>query len=171
MEEDMYENMYAELANPSFGDTLLSQLLSCGSMQIQRQALYDIIASRYHKNKATYNTELSRLKKKGYIKYDRETVMLKDREFVVKHLLPNSKRPVVDKNIQLIIMFDIPENIRGMRHWIRSQLKLWGFTKMQQSVWSGYGPLPKEFIDEIKKHKLQKYIQVLQSKKMHTLRL
>lgn len=163
--------MYAELADPSFGDYLLATLLSCRSQRMQRRMLYEIVSARYKNNQSSYRNTLSRLQKSGYIRYDKETVMLADRKFVTDHLLPTIHRQHVDTSTQFVIMFDIPERIRGMRYWIRSQLKLWGFTMMQKSVWVGYGPLPDEFVQEIKRHKLQKFVKVMQMKNVHLVKL
>jgi len=44
-----------------------------------------------------------------------------------------------------MVLFDIPERKRKIRNWLRLQLKLWDFEMLQQSVWLGKGPLPKEF--------------------------
>ncbi len=167
----MDEEMYSEIAEPSFGDYLLTMLLSCKSQKMQRRLLYDRAYARYKKRESTFRSTLSRLHKAGYIRYNRETVMLADKLFVQKHLLPILHRPNVDKTKQLVVMFDIPENIRGVRYWLRTQLKLWGFTKMQQSVWVGYGPLPKEFTSEIRDRKLSRYIKIMEMNNVRLLKI
>ena len=48
-----------------------------------------------------------------------------------------------------MVLFDIPEKKRKTRNWVRSQLKLWNFEMLQQSVWLGKGPLPKEFVSRL----------------------
>ncbi len=44
-----------------------------------------------------------------------------------------------------IVAFDIPEASRLKRVWLRNQLKIFGYKMVQQSLWQGPGPLPKEF--------------------------
>lgn len=167
----MYDAIYEELEDPSFGDLLLSHLLSATSPRVQRSVLFSIVEAKHRKNRTTYNAELSRLAKKGFIKYDRETVMLKDREFVRKHLLPAHIARKANKDQQLLIIFDIPERIRGMRHWIRSQLKFWDFAMIQQSVWVGHGPIPEEFIKKLDEFGIKKHIRVFESTKMKEMKL
>ena len=56
-------------------------------------------------------------------------------------------------------MFDVSEECRHYRNWLRDQLKEFGYVMVQQSVWAGPSPLPKEFKDYINKLKLQKSIR------------
>ena len=46
-----------------------------------------------------------------------------------------------------IIIFDIPEKIRGKRDLLRKELVAFGFAQLQRSVWAYPYPLPKEFIE------------------------
>jgi len=48
-------------------------------------------------------------------------------------------------DVKVMVLFDIPEKKRKIRNWLRTQLKMWDFEMIQQSVWLGRGPLPKEF--------------------------
>lgn len=50
----------------------------------------------------------------------------------------------------LICMFDVPENKKAGRDWLRFQLKKFNYIMIQKSVWVGPSPLPKEFLDYIK---------------------
>ena len=49
----------------------------------------------------------------------------------------------------VIFSFDIPEKERVKRAWVRGVLKNLGFTMIQQSVWLGKGPLPKQFTERL----------------------
>ena|SRR3989344_3513246 len=51
----------------------------------------------------------------------------------------------------LIVMFDIHENKKKERDWFRRQLVKFEYTMIQKSVWVGPSPLPKEFMNYIKK--------------------
>lgn len=59
----------------------------------------------------------------------------------------------------LIVMFDIPEERRVERRWLRLHLKKFKYHMIQKSVWVGPSPLPKEFLDYIKEIKLRAYIK------------
>ena len=45
-----------------------------------------------------------------------------------------------------LVAFDIPENNRKARSWLRNQLQIFNYTILQQSLWCGPGPLPKDFL-------------------------
>lgn len=45
----------------------------------------------------------------------------------------------------LIVIYDIPENMKKERNWFRRQLINFGYEMIQRSVWVGPSPLPKEF--------------------------
>jgi len=51
----------------------------------------------------------------------------------------------------LIVMFDIPETKKAEREWLRWHLKKFNYSMIQKSVWVGPSPLPKEFLEYIKK--------------------
>lgn len=46
-----------------------------------------------------------------------------------------------------IIIFDVPEKLRGKRDLLRKELNNFGFTQLQRSVWAYPYPLPKEFVE------------------------
>lgn len=51
----------------------------------------------------------------------------------------------------LLLMYDIPEDKRPEREWFRRHLVKFGYIMIQRSVWVGPSPLPKEFMDYVKK--------------------
>jgi len=51
----------------------------------------------------------------------------------------------------MIVMYDIPSDKKKERDWFRRQLKKFNYIMIQKSVWVGPSPLPKEFIDYVKK--------------------
>ena len=81
-------------------------------------------------------------------------------------LSPNKKGDV--KN--LIVMFDVPEPKKAEREWLRWHLKKFNFIMIQKSVWVGPSPLPKEFLDYIKKIKLKDSIKTFKLAKPYTER-
>ena len=76
-----------------------------------------------------------------------------------------SKRPYLrsfisdfkkDAQKNLLLMYDIPHVRKKERDWFRRQLKNFEFVMIQRSVWVGPSPLPKDFLDYLKKIDLQK---------------
>ncbi len=69
-----------------------------------------------------------------------------------------------------IIVFDIPEKLAVWRKWIRSVLKNLGFTMIQKSVWLGKNILPEEFIKDLRKNELIKFVEIFAITKSGTLK-
>ncbi|WKZ26291.1 MAG: hypothetical protein QY304_02770 [Candidatus Paceibacterota bacterium] len=65
---------------------------------------------------------------------------------------------------EMIVMYDIPENLRAKRERLREGLKALEFKQKQQSVWIGPAPLPKEFIKYLAELKIIKFINFFQVK-------
>jgi len=61
----------------------------------------------------------------------------------------------------LLVMFDIPETKKAEREWLRWHLKKFHYQMIQRSVWRGPSPLPKEFIDYLKKIKIYNNLKML----------
>lgn len=81
-------------------------------------------------------------------------VTIKGQEYIKKKM--NSLQQFYfnfDKNDpkNLIVMFDIPETKKAEREWLRWHLKKFKYVMIQKSVWVGPSPLPKEFLEYIKK--------------------
>jgi DNA-binding transcriptional regulator PaaX len=72
--------------------------------------------------------------------------------------IPSPFSPSV-KN-KLIISFDVPESRRIDRNWLRNQIRIFGYTMLQQSLWIGPGPLPKEFKERLSTLKLDALVKV-----------
>ena len=68
-----------------------------------------------------------------------------------------------------IIIFDIPEKDRKKRAYLRFELIALGFGLLQKSVWIGPGPLPKEFIEYMRKLRLFSYVHIFSIKKKGTI--
>jgi DNA-binding transcriptional regulator PaaX len=59
-----------------------------------------------------------------------------------------------DSPKNLIIIYDIPENLKKERDWFRRHLVKFEYTMIQKSVWVGPSPLPKDFLDYLKEIKI-----------------
>ncbi len=65
-------------------------------------------------------------------------------------------------------MYDIPENKKKEREWFRRQLQKFDYIMIQRSVWVGPSPLPKEFLDYVKKIGLSGQMRTLKLAKPYS---
>lgn len=54
----------------------------------------------------------------------------------------------------LIILYDIPDNLKKERDWFRRHLVKFGYEMIQKSVWVGPSPLPRDFSDYLEEIKI-----------------
>lgn len=54
----------------------------------------------------------------------------------------------------LMVMYDIPHNLKKERDWFRRQLINFSYIIIQKSVWVGPSPLPQEFLDYLTEIKI-----------------
>jgi len=113
---------------------------------------------------------ISQLKRKQYITKDHTGWFLtpKGRKYLKrKHDSLTQFNSPFSKNDSknLLIMFDIPETKKAEREWLRWHLKKFNYIMIQKSVWRGPSPLPKEFLDYIRKIRLQKNLKMLKVSK------
>jgi len=121
-------------------------------------------------SKESISRSLQRLKKKGLVKFINEewSITEQGEELNIKESLIYFEKLTTHSH-QLLIMFDIPEKERYKRNWLRSQLKIYDYKMLQGSVWLGPGPLPKEFLNYLKKKDINKHILVFKTQKQITL--
>lgn len=134
----------------SFSDFIISYLLSARSSKIQKKILFELVQKRRMLSRKVFNNNLYRLKKKGVLDFDfNKNIVIDKNSLILNTFFTRIKeRPTGDTKV--MVLFDIPEEKRKTRNWLRSQLKLWGFEMLQQSVWLGKGPLPKEFTSRLR---------------------
>lgn len=70
----------------------------------------------------------------------------------------------------LIVMFDIPEERKAEREWLRFQLKKGRYVMIQKSVWIGPSPLPKEFLTYLKELRLEQMIRTFKLARNYALK-
>ncbi|PIQ75269.1 MAG: hypothetical protein CO001_01245 [Candidatus Portnoybacteria bacterium CG_4_8_14_3_um_filter_40_10] len=68
-----------------------------------------------------------------------------------------------------IIIFDIPEEERRKRDWLRCALKNLKFGMLQKSVWAGKRGLPQEFIDDLKRMNIFSFVEIFAVSKTGSL--
>lgn len=143
----------------SYGDFILSHLMSCGSIKIQREELFKFVQERRNNSRQYFNNTLNRFKAKGFIAMNRDDITFNKKDLRRYSIFRNmSVKPTGE--IKILVLFDIPEPKRKIRNWLRLQLKLWNFKMIQQSAWFGDGPLPKEFLDHLKLLDIKECIKV-----------
>jgi len=65
-----------------------------------------------------------------------------------------------------VIVFDVPEKLRGKRDLLRRELVGFGFAQLQRSVWIYPHPLPEEFKDLWEKAGILKHCVIFESDKV-----
>ncbi len=95
------------------------------------------------------------------LNFDSRKNILINKSNLKRHILFSKikEEPVGDTKV--MVLFDIPEKKRKTRNWLRLQLKLWDFKLLQQSVWIGKGPLPKEFTDRLRLLGIYECVKIL----------
>ncbi len=69
-----------------------------------------------------------------------------------------------------IVSYDIPEKQRFYRDWLRSTLRNLDMNQLQKSLWVGKIKIPSEFIADITRFKLDRYVEIFEITKSGTLR-
>ncbi|HEV7424037.1 MAG TPA: hypothetical protein VGO21_02485 [Candidatus Paceibacterota bacterium] len=147
--------------SPSIGDLLIATL---GSGRSTRQ-FYTIIREREFKRykKESVRVGLSRLHTKGYLINSPSgwSITKKGRKLLKNNRLLDYIESPFKENAPstMIISFDIPEKDRILRNWLRSQLKIFNYKMLHQSLWIGPGPLPSSFIKRLEDLNIRKNIK------------
>ena len=144
----------------SFGDFIISHLLSCSSLRIQKKILYELVQKKRMLNRRVFNNNLYRLQKKGVLNFDSNKNILINKNNLKRQILFARIQEKPTGDTKVMVLFDIPEKKRKVRNWLRLQLKLWDFEMLQQSVWLGKGPLPKEFTTRLCLLDIQECIKI-----------
>lgn len=114
---------------------------------------------------------ISRLKKEQYIAKDNSGwfITSKGKKYLTKKYdsLIQFHSPFLKSDPKnLLVMFDIPQDRKAEREWLRWHLKKFGYIMIQKSVWRGPSPLPKEFLDYLEKVGLMKNLKMLKVSKI-----
>ena len=115
-------------------------------------------------NKKSCKSALSRMRKNGYVenKDGNWRITGKGTKYMNERteMLHQFDSPFTSKSPKnLIVFFDIPENSKNKRDWLRWHLKKFNYEMIQRSVWIGPSPLPKDFVNYLKSIKLHKYLK------------
>ena len=101
--------------------------------------------------------------KKGKQKLDG----LKERKEV---FIPRKKYLIEEGKELNIIIFDIPEEQRRKRDWLRETLIQLGFSKLQQSVWISKNKLPEELLKDLQTFRMLEYVEIFSITKTGTIK-
>ncbi len=142
------------------GEMFLEELPDCyPGFKLMKQVAGVGKYKSYRFKKKTVTANLSRLKEQGLI--------VKDPEKKVYYLTPEGKKFVAyikdryeilkkdwDKKIRVVV-FDIPESKKYYRRWLRQELSLMQFERLQDSVYVGKYPLPESFYKELAENDIE----------------
>jgi DNA-binding transcriptional regulator PaaX len=110
---------------------------------------------KYYKYQTLAN-RCSDLKSRGYLKEINGTYFItnKGEEFLDKKIHGVLKRFESNKTEKdpkdLLLLYDISEDKKTHRDWLRRELVNFHYIMIQRSVWVGPSPLPKEFTEYLK---------------------
>lgn len=104
----------------------------------------------------TIRQSIRRLQKHGFVeKSGGKYILSRKGKELADYILARKKNSASkwDRKFRVVI-FDIPEKKSKVRDWLRKELYLLSYQKLQESVFIGRYPLPKDLIKEIKKQKI-----------------
>ena len=111
----------------------------------------------------TIRHSLWRLQKQGFVKKEGNLFKLTEKgKELASHILKRKK--VIDKtwdNKWRVVIFDIPEKQAHDRDWLRQELYLLQYKKLQESVFISKCPLIPDLIKEIKRRGLGNFVNYL----------
>lgn len=68
----------------------------------------------------------------------------------------------------LIVMYDFPSDKKKEREWFRRHLQKFDYIMVQKSIWVGPSPLPKDFLNYVKKLGLSNQLRTLKLAKPYS---
>ena len=152
---------YKENYSESLVDLLIATLGSGRNVRKFYEILSERKLNKYKKE--SVKVALSRLRKKGYIDNSSIgwSITKKGRKYLKDvTLLSYIASPFVENSpSSMIISFDIPEQNRILRNWLRNQIKIFGYKMLQQSLWIGPSPLPSSFLKRLEDLNIRKNIK------------
>lgn len=129
---------------------------------------------KYYKYQTLAN-RCSILKSMGYIKevngiyfitYKGEEFLNKKNKTIFKKF-ESSKTDKDPKD--LLLLYDVPEDKKAHRDWLRKELVNFNYIMIQRSVWVGPSPLPKEFTQYLKDIGLKDTIKTFKLEKGYNI--
>jgi len=118
---------------------------------------------------------ISRLKQDGLIERTKENKILLTPKGSTKLKELKSKPSnqgfgIIKSSNVIIISFDIPEEDRKSRNWLREVLKFLEFKLVHQSTWVGKTKIPEKLVERLEEKGILKYIKIFEVTKTGTLK-
>ena len=120
-------------------------------------------------SRQAFYTKLNQLKRQGLVEkgvLGENTswkISKKGTEFLrVKRDKPSPYLTAPISSRMKIVSYDIPEEYRRGRGWLRSVLKLMDYEMVHQSVWIGSKVLPEDFFEVIENEGLDAYVKIFE---------
>lgn len=148
--------------SPSIGDLLIATLCCARNTRRFHSIIREREFNRY--NKESVRVALSKLHTKGYVNNSASGWLItkKGKKYPHRGARPLSyiTSPFAENSQpSMIISFDIPEKNRTTRHWLRNQIKIFGYKMLQQSLWIGPSPLPAVFLKRLEDLNIRKNVK------------
>ena len=150
----------------TLADTILAALLSGRSTRTFYRIRRELALKR--EKEASARTALHRLKKRGLVSLSQDGwgITIAGKKYLENRDLFELIPSPFPKNAPAtnIVSFDVPQTHKKERDWLRSQLKLFDYRMLQQSLWTGPGPLPKEFTDRLHRLSIKNCVRIFKIK-------
>ena len=117
----------------------------------------------------TIRHSLWRLQKQGFVRKKEGKYLLAEKGRKLADYILKRKK-IIDKKWDekyRVVIFDIPEKERRFRNWLRRELYMLNYKKLQKSVFISKVPLTKDIAEEIKKKKMGNYVNYLLVEKVY----
>lgn len=123
----------------------------------------EIKAKKRKIKEATIKQSLWRLRKHGFVEKKGDKYFLTQvGRLIMKYVIRKRKAVTVKWDGKYrVVIFDIPEKDRKKRSWLRQELRLLNYQKLQESVFIGKYPLPADLIKDLKRNKIGNYVNYL----------
>lgn len=111
----------------------------------------------------TIRHSLWRLQRQGFVEKTRVGYTLTQKGRQLAEYILKAKKSTVQKwdGKYRVVVFDIPEKEKGFRNWLRQELYLLKYKKLQKSVFVSKFPITPDIVKEIKRKKMSNYVNYL----------
>ncbi|MBP9821417.1 MAG: hypothetical protein KBC98_00825 [Candidatus Pacebacteria bacterium] len=144
---------------PTLGDYIIA-FLSMSRHVKRNEQIWSGLWKKRETSKKTVGIALTRLHKQGYIQATQDGWTLTPHGKNKAQEQKEWQAPSSNSKESLLVCFDIPENQREYRDWLRGQLKLFNYQMVQRSIWRGPGPLPPGFYAYLKEMEIFEMVHV-----------
>lgn len=105
----------------------------------------------------------------GFVKKTGNKYSLTKSGWDIVRLIMNKRKTLSSKwdGKYRLVIFDIPEEKNKIRDWLRQELYLIDYHKLQESVFIGKHPLPPDLIKEIKENKIGSCVNYILADKIY----